>query len=729
MRTTVCISAFPRLVLGCALAFFAMSSSAAPTVQLEKATLAPEDGAPEGGFGRAVAISGNVAVVSANLQSRIPGSGPEESGAVYVFERNSNGVWQQTAKLTSGSEGDLYGMDVAVDGNTIVVGAAFSRLTYVYEKQGVSWVAVAALGGTNGTGNGYSVAIDGNLIAISQDPPHGLALYRRGTTGWTQIASYQNGTGRTDQSGPEVDVSQNFAIHGSWGYDVEPETTGTAFIYNPGAGGNWAQPGVTSLTRPDGDNYPGGFASHVFISANTALIDSFLFARNSAGQWVNTARVPAAQVLDDDGVTLLGVPSQFRYIPLFRRDSSNNWPLQAQLITTTGNNTITMSSTDMGRALLASYPNAAYVYEAPSNLDGPALSQDDFQDGDANGWATTSGSLFAVASSGTFRFYRQSSVAGNSAALWQNSIGNTQAIQADITPRAFDGADRWFGLVTRYTDINNYYYVTARSGGGVQLKRMLAGTFTTLGSAAMPVAIGTTNRIRLEAVADHVRVLVDDRPVIQVRDSSLSGGRPGLMTYKARADFDNVVVNPNPAFVAFADDFERVNDYWDGPSWERVRGTAWNGSWIRRWGFANIPGRLRLWGAGQGDFGTPGDQIVQADLRPTFFGGNDRWVGLFARYHDEANYHYVTLRSSGTVDIRKLVNGNIQVLASAPYPIQVDTPYRVRLETIGTSVRVYLNGTLLAEATDPTLTPGISSVVIATYSAGVEVDNVWVTQP
>jgi hypothetical protein len=261
---------------------------------------------------------------------------------------------------------------------------------------------------------------------------------------------------------------------------------------------------------------------------------------------------------------------------------------------------------------------------------------------------------------------------------------------------------------------------------------MLGGTFTTLGSAAMPVAIGRTHRIRLEAVADHVRVLVDDRPVIQVRDTALSGGRPGLMTYKARADFDNVVVNANPAYVAFADDFETLNLYWDGVNgdWERRRDALnWNNSWIRRWIVANVPGRLLLWGHGQSDFGTQGDQIVQADLRATFFDGADRWVGLFGRYHDEANYHYVTLRSSGRVDIRKLVNGSIQVLASATYPIQVNVIYRVRLETIGTSVRAYINGRLVAEATDTTLTRGVSSVGIATYRAGVEVDNVSVTQP
>jgi len=728
----MCFSTFPRLVVGSALALFAASLAAAPAVLLEKARLVPSDGAPEGGYGRAIAISGDVAVVTANDQPRPWGSGPEEIGAAYVFERDSAGVWRQTAKLASGREGDLFGYEVAVDGNVIVIAAPHSRLTHVYEKQAGGWQAVAVLGGVSTTGNGYSVAVEGNLLVISQDSPHGMALYRRESSGWTQIADYDNGDGIPDDDyfGPQVDISQNFAIHGSWGSDFyEPPTPSTAYIYAPGGGTNWAQPNVTAITRPGGNANPDGFSSSVSISPTTALISGYVFSRNSAGQWTNLGYIPTAAALDDDDVTLLGTPLPFRYVTLSRRSGAGTWPwsLRAELATSDSNE-ITWVSTSNGRALVASYANGAYIYEPPANLDRANLAQDDFQDGDANGWATTAGSSFAVASSGTFRFYRQSSVTGNSAALWQNTIGNDQSIQADITPRAFDGADRWYGLVTRYSDINNYYYVTARSGGGVQLKRIQAGVFTTLGTAALPVTIGTTNRIRLESVGDHVRVFVNDRPVIRVRDSALSGGRPGLMTYKTRADFDNVVVNANPGYLAFADDFEILQFNWT-PVTGNWRRTAVDGGWVQRNTDVSGGGRLLLWNAGFDSFGTPGDQIVQADLRPTQFSGADRWVGLIARYRDASNYHYVTLRSSGALDIRKLVNGSIQTLASVPFTVQTNVNYRVRLEAIGTSLRVYVNGTLRAEAIDATLTRAVSSAGVATYKAAVDLDNFSVTQP
>lgn len=726
-------SAYLRAVLIGALSLFASALAAAPAVLLETAQLVPQDGAPEGGFGRDRAINGNIAVVSANSQSHIWGVGPDQTGVVYVFERDASGTWRQTARLTSGRIGDLFGSNVAVGGNAIAVGAPFSGQTYVYEKQNDSWQLVATLGGHSAGGNGYSVAIENNLLAISTLWPHGMVIYRREASGWVQLASYVNGHDLPDDSyfGPTVDFSANFAIHGSWGSDnYEPPIPSTAFIYSPGAGGNWAQPSVTQLTQPDYSGSPNGWSSDVSITATTALINGDVFTRSSTGQWTHRGYLPLRTVLDDDDVTVLALPLAFHYATLSRRASTSAWPwpVHAELATSDGS-MITGLSSRNGRALLTAYPhNIAYLYETPASLNRPDLAQDDFQDGDAIGWSTTPGSSFAVASSGAFRFYRQSSLAGNSAALWQNTIGNDQSIQGDITPRAFEGADRWFGLVARYSDINNYYYVTARSGGGVQLKRMRAGTFVTLGSAALPVAVGTTNRIRLEAVGDHVRVLVNDWPVIRVRDATLSGGRPGLMTYKARADFDNVLVNANPGYVAFADDFEGLHCCLSGfgGDWQRVPS---NGSWIRRNTDVTGGARLLIQNAGNPAYGTRGDQIVQADLRPTQFSGADRWVGLIARYRDEGNYHYVTLRSSGALDIRKLVNGSIQVLASVPLTVQTNVTYRVRLEVVGTRLRAYVNNRLRAEATDASVTRVVSSAGVATYKAAVDVDNVQVAQP
>src|SRR5688500_18144416 len=114
---------FPLLFCNAVLAF------ADPAVLLETTRLVPADGAPNGGFGRSVAIDGNIAVVGASFGS----SGyTEQPGAAYVFERNSQGVWQQTAKLTrAADQDDAFGFTVAVDGNVIAVGDIFFERVYV----------------------------------------------------------------------------------------------------------------------------------------------------------------------------------------------------------------------------------------------------------------------------------------------------------------------------------------------------------------------------------------------------------------------------------------------------------------------------------------------------------------------------------------------------------------------------------------------------------------------
>jgi hypothetical protein len=136
-----------RMLLTALSFLIAACASAAPTVLLEKARLVPDDGAPDGGFGRAMAIDGNVAVVTANPMSVFWGNGPDYPGAAYVYERDADGTWQQTAKLASpAAEGDLFAIDVDVEGNVIVVGAALGSRAYVFEKLSGAWTQTAVLG-------------------------------------------------------------------------------------------------------------------------------------------------------------------------------------------------------------------------------------------------------------------------------------------------------------------------------------------------------------------------------------------------------------------------------------------------------------------------------------------------------------------------------------------------------------------------------------------------------
>jgi len=118
-------------------------------------------------------------------------------------------------------------------------------------------------------------------------------------------------------------------------------------------------------------------------------------------------------------------------------------------------------------------------------------------------------------------------------------------------------------------------------------------------------------------------------------------------------------------------------------------------------------------------------QAVEADIRPTQFSGSDRWVGLATRFTDSANYYYVTARRSGTLLLRRKVNGVFITLASAPLPVAINTDYRLRLEAAGARLRVFVNGVKVLEAHDATLTHGRAALL--TYMAAADFDNVVVT--
>ena len=90
------------------------------------ATLRASDPGNDAQFGWSVAIDGDTIVIGA------PGDDENDAfaGAAYVFYRDEGGAdqWGQKVKITPGdaAEGDLFGYSVAIDGDTIVVGARYN---------------------------------------------------------------------------------------------------------------------------------------------------------------------------------------------------------------------------------------------------------------------------------------------------------------------------------------------------------------------------------------------------------------------------------------------------------------------------------------------------------------------------------------------------------------------------------------------------------------------------
>ena len=97
------------------------------------------------------------------------------------------------------------------------------------------------------------------------------------------------------------------------------------------------------------------------------------------------------------------------------------------------------------------------------------------------------------------------------------------------------------------------------------------------------------------------------------------------------------------------------------------------------------------------------NQSIQADISLIAFNGMDRWFGLATRRSNSANYYYVSVRNSGSVSLRRKVDGVIRAIASAPLTVIPGRTYKLRLESIGTRHRVYVDGVLLLDADDGAL--------------------------
>jgi hypothetical protein len=142
------------------------------TTWTQQAKLAASDAAAGDEFGISVSIDGNTAVVGARFGD------PFDRGSAYVFQRTGTS-WSQQAKLTgSGLTGaDEFGRSIAIDGDTVVIGAPLNRpgnrlisgSAYVFQRSGTTWSQQDNLIPSDASDWDYfgiSVAIDGSTVLV-----------------------------------------------------------------------------------------------------------------------------------------------------------------------------------------------------------------------------------------------------------------------------------------------------------------------------------------------------------------------------------------------------------------------------------------------------------------------------------------------------------------------------------------------------------------------------------
>jgi len=225
------------------------------TDMTQTAKLTSSDGAANDIFGNSVAIDGTTLVVGA---SDAAVSGNSNAGKAYVFVQPGSG-WTdmtQTAELTASDVmPDSYlGSSVTISGNTVVAGAPsdFSGAAYVFVEPTGGWTdttqtaeltpgAIASL-----LLMGTSVAIDGNTVmagaasaTVGHNPSQGaLYVFLESANGWsdenqtTQLISSDGGVG--DHFGRSLSMNGNSEVVGAPFHQVGLNLAqGAAYVFQP----------------------------------------------------------------------------------------------------------------------------------------------------------------------------------------------------------------------------------------------------------------------------------------------------------------------------------------------------------------------------------------------------------------------------------------------------------------------------------------------------------------
>lgn len=231
-----------------------------------QATVLPDDPARVDYVGWSVAIDGDTVVTGSYGNN----AGGVDSGAAYVFRRTA-GVWSQEAKLlpAAASAGDGIGYDVAIDGDTVVIGAPAvdgglgdAGAVHVFTRTGSTWTEEATLVADDAAALdnfGASVAIDGDVIVVGSPGSNettslntGAAyVFTRAGGVWTQQARLtMPAPVAGDQLGASVAIDGAVVAVGVPYRDGAAGDTGAVAVFDGGVTG-W--PFVVELAAGDGE--------------------------------------------------------------------------------------------------------------------------------------------------------------------------------------------------------------------------------------------------------------------------------------------------------------------------------------------------------------------------------------------------------------------------------------------------------------------------------------------
>ena len=274
-------------------------------------------------FGVSVAVSGDTVAIGAPFESNssrgINGDQNAgvaiDSGAVYVFARDGAGMWSQQAyiKASNADPVDYFGSAVALDGDTLVVGAPG-------EQSGASGVGADQNDNSIPSGSG-----SGAVYVFTRD----------NNDEWTQQEYIKaSNTDAFDAFGSRVAISGDSFVVGVSGEDGDATSngadqdnnglgdSGAAYVFVRNGANNWTQQAYLKASNADfGDFFGFSIAMHQDVIAvgsvfefggstgvngdqsNNDIRDSgaaYVFRRSEGGSWSQEAYLKASNTDEFD---------------------------------------------------------------------------------------------------------------------------------------------------------------------------------------------------------------------------------------------------------------------------------------------------------------------------------------------------------------------------------------------------------------------------------------------
>ena len=335
-----------------------------PALTFESTLFYASNGLGGDSFSNSMGIDGNTAVVGA-YERVTPGS--RGKGSAYIFDRQPDGSWTESAYLTGTETVGLfrYGYSVDISGDTAVIGTKDTALPF--KGSGIVFVYERNKDGTNRWGEvkrleasdasvvdqfGASVAIDGDTIVVGAigashvENANGAAyvFYRNrgGADNWGEVKKLTASNAASgDQFGYSIGIDGDTVIVGANLGDKTPTgwnewDVGSAYVFERGHGGadNWGESAY--LIAPDyaKDDW---FGRSVAVSGDTVIIGAnqraereirsgaaYIFTRSSmSGDWEFAQKLTGAGNTHDNFGGSVDIDGDFAIVAEWLGDGSN----------------------------------------------------------------------------------------------------------------------------------------------------------------------------------------------------------------------------------------------------------------------------------------------------------------------------------------------------------------------------------------------------------------------